>query len=96
MSLTISTNKPGKPRSSVTVGGELDEGGVRGYVLLTVTPHLALLTPGVARDVARALVRFAERARPIPRKRTKKPARQPDPQTEVTRDTARMFRALGK
>lgn len=69
MSLTITTSKPDKPRSSVTIGGELDEGGVRGYVVLSVTPPLAFLTPATARSVARALVRFADRARPLPRKR---------------------------
>jgi hypothetical protein len=50
--------------AAVRVGGELDGDGVRGFVLLQATPSPALLTPRAARDVARALVRFAERVRP--------------------------------
>jgi len=63
MSLTIVARKPGKPASRVRIGGEYDKDGVRGFVLLSVSPRLALLSPGTARHVARALVRFAERTR---------------------------------
>ena len=51
--------------AAVRVGGEHDADGLRGFVLLQATPSPALLTPRAARDVARALVRFAERARPV-------------------------------
>jgi hypothetical protein len=61
MSLTIVGRAP---RSRVRVGGEWDKDGVRGYVLLSVAPRLALLTPGTARQVARVLVHFAEHVRP--------------------------------
>jgi hypothetical protein len=53
------------PRSRVTVGGEFDRGGRRGFVLLAVSPSPALLTRATARQVARSLVMFAERARPL-------------------------------
>ena len=91
MSLTIVSRKPGKPRSRVRIGGEYDKDGVRGYVLLSVTPRLALLTRGAARDIARALVHFAEHVRPV---RTKKPAQRTRPTVEraVVSDTAAMFR----
>jgi hypothetical protein len=71
MSLTLVSRKPGRPASRVRIGGEHDADGVRGYVLLAVSPPLALLAPGTARQVARALVRFAELARPRARERDK-------------------------
>ena len=49
----------------VCVGGEHDGDGVRGFVLLQATPSPALLTPRAARQVARSLTMFAERARPV-------------------------------
>jgi hypothetical protein len=57
--------------AAVRVGGEHDADGLRGLVLLAVEPNLAQLTPRAAREVARALTRFAERARPLrpPRKK---------------------------
>ena len=61
MSLTIIGRAP---RSRVRVGGEYDKDGARGFVLLEVSPSPAQLTRKAARDVARALVRFAEAARP--------------------------------
>lgn len=66
MSLTIVSRKP---RSRVRIGGEYDRGGARGFVLLDVTPRPAQLTRGQARDVARALIRFAQSVRPMPRSR---------------------------
>jgi hypothetical protein len=60
VSLTIISKAP---RSRVRIGGEYDKDGARGFVLLEVSPRPALLTRKVARDVARALVRFAERVR---------------------------------
>ena len=51
--------------AAVRIGGEHDGDGVRGFVLLQATPSPALLTPRAARDVARALVRFAGWARPV-------------------------------
>lgn len=68
MSLTIVSRKPA---SRVLIGGELDKGGARGFVLLATTPSPALLTRGQARAVAHALVRFAEQCRPLPRSRRK-------------------------
>ena len=62
MSLTLGSHNP---RSRVTIGGEFDRGGRRGFVLLAVSPSPALLTRGVARQVARSLVMFAERVRPV-------------------------------
>ena len=50
-------------RQSVTVGGEYDRGGMRGYVLLTATPPRQQLMPADARRVARTLLRFADTAR---------------------------------
>ena len=50
--------------AAVRIGGEHDGDGVRGFVLLACEPTPCLLTRRAARDVARALVRFAERARP--------------------------------
>jgi hypothetical protein len=66
MSLTISSRDR---RTHVRIGGELDKGGRQGLVLLAVKPSPALLTRGEARSVARALGRFADSARPLPRKR---------------------------
>jgi len=57
VSLTILSRKPA---SRVRIGGEYDKGGRRGFVLLEVTPSPAQLTRRTARDVARALVRFAK------------------------------------
>jgi hypothetical protein len=54
------------PDSRVTVGGEYDRGGRRGFVLLEVSPSPAQLTRRAARDVARALVRFAEGVKMCP------------------------------
>ena len=51
--------------AAVRIGGEYDGDGVRGFVLLACEPTPCLLTRRAARDVARALVRFAERARPV-------------------------------
>ena len=51
--------------AAVRVGGEHDHDGKRGFVLLACEPTPCLLTRRAARDVARALVRFAERARPV-------------------------------
>jgi len=75
MSLTIVARKPGKPASRVRIGGEYDKDGVRGFVLLSVSPRLALLSPGTARHVARALIHFAEHARPA--RKGGKPRRKP-------------------
>ena len=86
MSLTII----GK-HTRVRIGGEMDEDGMRGFVLLDVTPKLALLARREARDVARTLVRFAERVRSVKPTRKHWTAR-PDP--GVVGDTARMFRNL--
>ena len=69
MSLTIISKAP---RSRVRIGGEYDKDGARGFVLLEVTPSPVLLTRRAARDVARALVRFAEGVRPALRPRRKK------------------------
>ena len=66
MSLTIISRKPS---SRVRIGGEYDKNGARGFVLLEVSPCPALLTRRAARDVARALARFAEGVRPAPRKK---------------------------
>jgi hypothetical protein len=66
MSLTIVSKAP---RSRVRIGGEYDKGGARGFVLLEVSPSPAQLTRNAARDVARALMRFAEQVRPAPRPR---------------------------
>jgi hypothetical protein len=65
MSLTIIGRAP---RLRVRIGGEYDKDGARGFVLLAVSPSPALLPRRAARDVARALVRFAEGARPTRRK----------------------------
>jgi hypothetical protein len=51
--------------AAVRIGGEHDHDGKRGFVLLAVEPNPALLTRRAAREVARALVRFAERVRPV-------------------------------
>lgn len=61
MSLTIVSKST---RSRVRIGGEYDKDGARGFVLLEVSPSPAQLTRKAARDVARALVRFAEAVRP--------------------------------
>jgi len=66
MSLTIISKAP---RSRVRIGGEHDQDGARGFVLLSCDPSPALLTRREARDVARALLRFAEQVRPAPRPR---------------------------
>jgi hypothetical protein len=66
MSLTIITKAP---RSRVTVGGEFDRDGRRGFILLNVSPSPAQLTRKTARDVAHALIRFAERVRTMPARR---------------------------
>jgi hypothetical protein len=66
MSLTIVSRKP---ESRVRIGGEYDKDGARGFVLLEASPSPALLTRKAARDVARALIRFAEQVRPAPRPR---------------------------
>ena len=71
MSLTLVSRSP---RSRVTVGGEFDRGGRRGFVLLAVSPSPALLTRGVARQVARSLVMFAERVRPAKANRARSEA----------------------
>ena len=63
MSLTLISRSP---RSRVTVGGEFDRGGRRGFVLLRVSPNPAQLTRATARQVARSLTMFAERVRPAP------------------------------
>jgi hypothetical protein len=65
MSLTIVSKAP---RSRVTVGGEFDRGGRRGFILLEVSPSPAQLTRKAARDVVHALIRFAEGVRPTRRK----------------------------
>ena len=65
MSLTIITKSP---RSRVRIAGEYDKDGARGFVLLEVRPSPAQLTRRAARDIARALVRFAEAVRPIRKK----------------------------
>jgi hypothetical protein len=57
--------------AAVRIGGEYDHDGKRGFVLLAVEPTPALLTPRAAREVARALVRFAEGARPLRRPQKK-------------------------
>ena len=51
--------------AAVRVGGELDHDGKRGFVVLAVEPNPAQLTRRAARDIARTLVRFAERVRPV-------------------------------
>jgi hypothetical protein len=63
--------------AAVRVGGEHDGDGVRGFVLVQATPSPALLTPRAARDIVRALVRFAERVRPARKGGRPKPARPP-------------------
>ncbi|MGB8294253.1 MAG: hypothetical protein WCG85_02375 [Polyangia bacterium] len=50
--------------AAVRIGGELDAGGLRGFVLLQATPSPALLTPRAARQVANTLLKFAAWARP--------------------------------
>jgi hypothetical protein len=70
VSLTIISHKPA---SRVRIGGEYDKGGARGFVLLEASPSPALLTRRAARDVARALVRFAESVRPLSEKRARRP-----------------------
>jgi len=70
MSYILVTNKPGKPWSRVVVGSEWDEHGARGYVLLSVSPRLALLNRGTARRAGQALLRFAESVRPLPTRKT--------------------------
>jgi hypothetical protein len=50
--------------AAVRIGGEYDRDGARGFVLLEVSPSPAQLTRREARDVARALIRFAEAVRP--------------------------------
>ena len=69
MSAIIVSRKPGRPASRVRIGGEWDRDGMRGFVLLSVSPRLALLSPGTARHVARALIHFAERTRPTNERR---------------------------
>jgi hypothetical protein len=61
MSLTVVSRSP---HSRVTVGGEYDRRGRRGFVLLAVSPSPAQLTRAAARQIARTLVMFAERVRP--------------------------------
>ena len=63
MSLTQIFRDHRDRRQSVTVGGEYDRGGVRGYVMLTTRPLRQLLLPADARRVARALLRFSDHAR---------------------------------
>jgi hypothetical protein len=70
MSLTIGSHKPA---SRVRIGGEHDVDGARGFVLLEVTPNPAQLTRKAARDVARALQRFAEIVRGASLKRRPPP-----------------------
>jgi hypothetical protein len=65
VSLTIISKAP---RSRVRIGGEYDKGCKLGFVLLACSPSPCLLTRRAARDVARALVRFAESARSPSRK----------------------------
>jgi len=59
--------------AAVRVGGEYDGDGVRGFVVLAATPSPALLTPRAARQVARSLVMFAERVRPVTGQRVVEP-----------------------
>jgi hypothetical protein len=59
--------------AAVRVGGENDLDGARGFVLLEVSPRPAQLTRRAARDVARALIRFAEGVRPSSVKRPRPP-----------------------
>jgi hypothetical protein len=70
VSLTIISRKPA---SRVRIGGEYDKDGARGFVLLEASPSPALLTRRAARDVARALIRFAEGVRPSSVKRPRPP-----------------------
>jgi hypothetical protein len=63
------------PRSRVTVGGEYDRRGRRGFVSLAVSPSPALLTRATARQVARTLTMFAERVRPARKGGRKNPVR---------------------
>ena len=72
MSLTLVSCSP---RGRVTVGGEFDRRGRRGFVLLAVSPSPALLTRGTARQVARSLTMFAERVRPARKGGRKNPVR---------------------
>ena len=57
MSLTIITKVP---RSRVRIGGECDQGGRRGFVLLACSLSPAEITPPTARTVERELLRFSE------------------------------------
>jgi hypothetical protein len=61
--------------AAVRIGGELDQDGERGFVLLQATPSPALLTPRAARQVARTLVMFADQARPVRKGGRKKTVR---------------------
>ena len=61
--------------AAVRIGGEHDAGGALGFVLLAVEPNPALLTPRAARQVARSLTMFAERARPACKGGRKNPVR---------------------
>jgi hypothetical protein len=78
-------------RSRVRVGGEYDKDGARGFVLLEVSPSPAQLTRKAARDVARALVRFAEAVRPTNKRKGKtmdeNRRRTHDPERTVHRGT---------
>ena len=51
--------------AAVRVGGEHDHDGKRGFVVPAVEPNPAQLTRRAARDIARTLIRFAERVRPV-------------------------------
>ncbi|MGB8298054.1 MAG: hypothetical protein WCG85_21760 [Polyangia bacterium] len=57
--------------AATRIGGEHDHDGKRGFVVLAVEPNPALLTRRAARQIARTLTMFAERARPLrpPRKK---------------------------
>jgi hypothetical protein len=95
MSLTITTRTT---HTDVTVGGELDEGGRRGFVLLELNPSdigPAQLTREEARTVARALLRFADRARPAPKAR-RTPKLKVTASADVVEDTIQIFRALDR
>ena len=70
---------------AVRVGGEYDADGVRGFVLLAATPSPALLTPRAARQVARTLVMFAERARPATGQRAVEPKERKEGTMDETR-----------
>jgi len=79
--------------AAVRIGGEYDDDGQRGFVLLAATPSPALLTPRAARQVARTLAMFAERVRPATGQRVVEPKerkeRTMDKKTRRTHDPGR-------